>query len=123
MDQDLFSTLFGIDHETLVKGGQEIVEGGGRLGNVLFAASSGISNLRALQQKLEAEIGELFKAGGRNQRIPRAIAEFREAQKLIKELQLPSERGPGTSRHCARPRLPRPGSTRSGGRRSVNPTG
>lgn len=71
VDQDLFSTLFGIDHETLVEGGQEIAEGGGRLGNVLFAASSGISNLRGLQQKLQAEIDDLFKASGRVQRISR----------------------------------------------------
>jgi uncharacterized protein YhaN len=92
VDQDLFSTLFGIDHHTLVKGGKEIAEGGGRLGNVLFAASSGISNLRPLQEHLRTESDELFKPGGRNQRIPKAISELRDAQNQIKSLQLPSDR-------------------------------
>lgn len=92
VDQALFQTVFGIDHETLVKGGQAIIEGGGNLGNALFAASSGIANFKGVQQKLQEKADELFKAGGRNQRIPRAIAELREADRQLKTLQLPSER-------------------------------
>jgi uncharacterized protein YhaN len=92
VDQSLFSSLFGIDHETLVRGGQEIVEGGGSLNNVLFAASSGIANLRGIQQQLHEKAEELFKSGGRVQRIPRAVAEFREANLRLKELQVPGDR-------------------------------
>jgi uncharacterized protein YhaN len=92
VDQALFSSLFGIDHETLVKGGQEIADAGGRLANVLFAASSGIANLRSIQKQLQEKADELFKPGGSKQRIPRTIAELREANLRLKELQLPGDR-------------------------------
>ncbi len=88
VDQALFSSLFGIDHERLVAGGQEIIEGGGSLGNVLFSAGSGLSSLRGLQKRLQEHSDELFKPGGKVQRIPRAINELREANLRLKGVAL-----------------------------------
>ena len=61
VDQPLFETMFGIDHKTLVQGGKAIVQGGGHLGQVLFAAGSGLADLRAVQDGLQSEIGDLFR--------------------------------------------------------------
>ena len=39
-----FATMFGIGFEDLVRGGREIIQGGGDLGRLIFAAGSGASN-------------------------------------------------------------------------------
>jgi uncharacterized protein YhaN len=91
VDDSLFTTMFGIGHAELVKGGQEIIKGGGRLGEVLFSASSGIAGLRGVQEALRSEMDTLFKPTGRNQRIPVAIAEVRSAQQKIRDAQVTPE--------------------------------
>ena len=55
-----------IDHAELVAGGKAVVEGGGDLGRVLFAAGSGLAGLGAVQKKLDDEAEALFKPGGSN---------------------------------------------------------
>ncbi len=38
--RDLFSTMFAMDHEVLVEGGKALVDGGGDIGQSLFAAGN-----------------------------------------------------------------------------------
>ena len=38
LNRELFSTMFAMDHEVLVEGGKALVEGGGDIGQSLFAA-------------------------------------------------------------------------------------
>lgn len=91
VDARLFETLFGIDHSSLVEGGREIVEGGGDIGRVLFAAGSGIAGLRAVQRSLEKEADELFKSGqARNPAINQDLSRLDEARKRVKSTALPS---------------------------------
>lgn len=91
VDESLFKAMFGIGHPALVEGGKEIVRGGGRLGELLFSASSGIAGLRGIQEALQADLDGLFKAQGKNQRIAKAIAEVRDAQAKIKEAMVTTE--------------------------------
>jgi uncharacterized protein YhaN len=69
VDADLFATMFGIGYDSLVRGGREIISGGGSLGQILFAAGSGIANLREVQEQLQAEADALFKPSGQKPRI------------------------------------------------------
>jgi uncharacterized protein YhaN len=91
VEAGLFETLFGIDHPRLIAGGREILRGDGHVGQLLFAASSGIADLRSVQSDLHAEMEGLFKPAGRNQKINRTIKEFHDAVTRIKEQQLPAE--------------------------------
>ena len=91
VDGDLFATMFGIDHADLVRGGEEIIQGGGNIGQVLFAAGSGISNLRKVQEELQAEADELFKPSASKPRINEAVANLRKHQKAMREAQLPGQ--------------------------------
>jgi uncharacterized protein YhaN len=91
VDQGAFSTMFGISRDGLERGGQEILKGGGQLGQVLFAAGSGIADLRAIQDGLRADMEALFKPAGKNQRIPKALHDLRKVQDTIKSLQLSSD--------------------------------
>lgn len=91
VEQNLFANMFGINHDVLVAGGEEILRGGGQLGQVLFAAGTGVANLRTVQEQLRTEMDELFKSAGRLQKINKAVGELRELQDTIKKQQLPSE--------------------------------
>ncbi len=89
VDEELFKTMFGIGHEDLIRGGREIVEGGGRLGQILFAAGSGITDLRRVQADLQAETDLLFKPSAQKPLINETLARYRMNQRALREAQLP----------------------------------
>ena len=89
IDEDVFATMFGIGHEDLVRGGEEIVQGGGDVGQALFAAGSGISDLRRVQKELRDQAEALFTPAASTREINRAISTFRETRKALREAQLP----------------------------------
>ncbi|NTV12750.1 MAG: AAA family ATPase [Desulfobulbaceae bacterium] len=90
LEQDVFSTLYGIDHETLVKGGQSILEQQGEVGQALFAAGTGLASLKAIVDELEAEGDNLYRPRGSSQAISVALAQYKELQAQIKQVSLSS---------------------------------
>lgn len=90
VDEDQFSTMFGIDHHALVSGGQEIVRGEGNVGNALFAAGAGIADLRAVQARLEQDAGKLFTPRGKNPAINARVEALKQARRELRDAQLPS---------------------------------
>ena len=60
VDRDLFHMMFGIDHERLRHGGEEIVRGGGRIGELLFSAGAGISYLQSSRWHLRLQSMKLM---------------------------------------------------------------
>jgi uncharacterized protein YhaN len=91
VDQSLFGTMFGLDRESLARGGQEILRGGGRLGQLLFAAGAGIADLKAVQDALERDYEELYLPAGKVKRINRALSDLRANREEMKGLQLSLE--------------------------------
>jgi len=90
IDDATFRQRFGIDYEELRSGGERVVRGGGDLGEILFAAGSGMADLGRVQKRLADEADELFKPRGSVQRINKAVSELNNARRAIKEAQLPS---------------------------------
>ena len=88
--EDLFSTLFGIDHEALRRGGQEILRGGGEVGQSLFAAGLGGISIPQILQTLDAEAEKLFRPRGQTQKINKAIDAHSTAKREIVALSLSS---------------------------------
>ncbi|MDM8537183.1 AAA family ATPase [Desulfobacterales bacterium HSG17] len=88
VDENLFSTMFGIDHPGLVKGGEDIISGGGNMGQILFAAGAGISDFRRIQSELLEDADNLFKSSGRKPVINASILEFNQTRKSMREAQL-----------------------------------
>ncbi|MFM7073769.1 MAG: AAA family ATPase, partial [Planctomycetota bacterium] len=82
IDRNAFETIFGIDYETLVKGGREFVQLQGRIGESLFSAATGATQLREVQRTLDAEAESLFKPTGS---VPKLNAALRELNNLNKE--------------------------------------
>ena len=86
----LFEALFGIDHQALQQGGQEILEQKGEVGQTLFSASLGSHSLHTVLEQLDVEAEELFKPRGSNQKINASLKLFSDLKKEIKDISLPS---------------------------------
>jgi uncharacterized protein YhaN len=85
MEEGLFSSVFGIDHDALVQGGQELLEQKGDVAQALFAAGLGTRNLRRVLQQLEAEAEALFAPRGSTRAINKIVAELDQAKKDLRE--------------------------------------
>jgi uncharacterized protein YhaN len=83
--QDHFEQMFAIGHDDLIAGGQEIVTGGGRVGQALFAAGAGLIRLQRLQNKLEQACEDLFKPSGSKPRINSTLSFIKTAKKSRKD--------------------------------------
>ncbi len=90
LEQDLFTTLYGIDHGGLVSGGQGILEQKGEVGQSLFAAGTGLASLKHIVDEIEGEGDGLFKPRGSSQAITVALTEYKELQTEIKKVALSS---------------------------------
>jgi uncharacterized protein YhaN len=87
---ELFEALFGIDHNSLQQGGQEILDQKGEVGQTLFSASLGSHSLHAVLEGLDTEAESLFKPRGSNQKINAALKLYSELKKEIKNNSLSS---------------------------------
>ena len=86
----LFETLFGIDHQALLQGGQEILEQKGEVGQALFSAALGSHVLHAVLDQLDDEANGLFKSSGSKPVINAALKSYAELKRKIKECSLSS---------------------------------
>ncbi|MFK8112640.1 MAG: AAA family ATPase [Rubripirellula sp.] len=88
IDRETFLTRFGLSHEELVAGGAAILNGEGDLGQILFAAGAGVSQLREIQDELTAEANRLFTPRSTKASINAAIRELDEKRKELRLAQL-----------------------------------
>ena len=59
-DRDFFERMFSLDHERLRRGGREILDASGEVGQMLFSAGSGIQDLRGRLRALDEEADQLW---------------------------------------------------------------
>jgi uncharacterized protein YhaN len=88
LGRDVFSAMYGIDHETLVLGGQGILDQEGEVGQALFAAGAGFASLRSVLKGLEAEADELFKPKAPTRVLTAALARYKELQLQLRSVSL-----------------------------------
>ncbi len=87
---DLFKTLFGIDHQALVQGGQEILEQKGEVGQALFSAALGSHTLHAVLSQLDDEADGLFRPRGSTRTINSSLKSYSDLNKAIRDSSLSS---------------------------------
>jgi len=87
---ELFETLFGIDHQALVQGGQEILEQKGEVGQALFSAALGSHALHAVLAELDDTAKSLFLPAGSKPVINSAIRSHKELRDEIRKCSLSS---------------------------------
>lgn len=88
IEKELFLALYGINHETLVMGGQGILDQQGEVGKALFAAGAGLASLKPVIDELDREGESLFRPQGSSRLINEALAFHKELQRQSKEVTL-----------------------------------
>ncbi len=91
LDRDKFLTMFGLNHDRLREGGAMIVQGGGSVGHLLFAAGAGLADLRAVQAELNSKADELFKSPGRSGALINDIKQYQDLRSQLKDAQVSVE--------------------------------
>ena len=85
LDRDFFDQMFGLNHERLVQGGQDILSAANDIGQILFQAAAGVGSLGLVRDQLEAEASALWarrKSGDREYYA--AAAELEQAEAALK---------------------------------------
>jgi len=86
MDRETFELMFSLDGETLKKGGEELYRSRGRLGEALFAATSGLSSISAKLDEVRGEAEAFFKPRGKKQRLSDLKRELEQVDAALKEV-------------------------------------
>lgn len=87
-EQGIFESLYGLSHEDLIRGGEDILAQKGEVGQALFSAGTGTSSLRGVLAGLESEADALFKPRGAKQEINECLTAYRETQRIVREASL-----------------------------------
>lgn len=86
IDRTFFDQMFGLNHERLVTGGQEILSASNDIGQILFQAAAGIGSLGDIRDRLEAEADTLWSKRKSNDReYYIASAELEQAEAALKQ--------------------------------------
>lgn len=85
LDLALYQNLFGLDLNGLVAGSEELLRGEGEVGRSLFQAAAGLASLRTVIADLDEEAAVTFKARGSTGRLNRALNEFDEQRRVLKD--------------------------------------
>ncbi|EGV17288.1 YhaN family protein [Thiocapsa marina] len=88
VDDGLFERLFGIDYESLVGGGQTLLEERGREAEALFGAALGATAVRRVLDRLDQEANGLFLPRASKPRINVLIGELGETERRVREASL-----------------------------------
>jgi uncharacterized protein YhaN len=88
LGQDVYTRMYGIDHETLVLGGQGILDQQGEAGQALFAAGAGFASLKTVLEGLDADADELFRPRATSREIPQSLARYKELQSRLRAVSL-----------------------------------
>ncbi len=98
MDEALFRSLYGIDHDSLAEGARAILEQRGELGSALFAAALGSARLQQVLAALEQDAEQIFKAQGKKPLLNQALAEHRALRKRTGQASLSARQWDATRR-------------------------
>lgn len=88
LSENLFTAMFGLDHEGLVAGGQMLAEGRGELGQSLFEAGAGLASIRTLRERLTGEADALFRPRASSSAIYKSLDQYGEARRQVKDAQI-----------------------------------
>jgi len=95
LDRERFEQFFGLNHQRLREGGEELLRGQGDVGSALFQAA-GLLDLRRLLDKLDGDAKELFSPKSRIRTISRMIDEYKLARLEVRKLAISAATVKGT---------------------------
>ncbi len=90
MTEAQFTALCCFDHERLRQGGEDLLSGGGDVGETLFEAGTGTLKVHEVLMDLDKEKNDLFKARGTKPLLNKTIQVYKEACKRVQDNSLPA---------------------------------
>ncbi|MDZ4772853.1 MAG: AAA family ATPase [Planctomycetota bacterium] len=103
-DREQFETLFGLDLETMVAGGEDLLKGEGDIGRALFGAGLGGQRLARIVERLDEEVRGLYVERSAKGRVNELIAEHREVLAAQRKASLSASAFEDDRRELARER-------------------
>jgi uncharacterized protein YhaN len=88
VDDGLFERLFGIDYESLLSGGETLLEERGREAEALFGTALGATAIHRVLDRLDQEANGLFLPRASKPRINALIGELGETERRVREASL-----------------------------------
>ena len=85
---EVYEHLFQVDHDTLVEGGADLLQGRGEVGATLFAAAAGIASLHRVLDRLDGDADQAFNPRGRTSVLHKRLHDLREAEKRLRQTTL-----------------------------------
>jgi uncharacterized protein YhaN len=110
--EELFKTMFALNHERLRQGGHELLEGTGDLAEQLFGAGLG-RDIHEVLAGLRSEEEALFTARGRTKALHQAISEYKDTKKSLRALVLRPDEWAAAQRELEEKEAERAASVRS----------
>jgi uncharacterized protein YhaN len=85
LSREVFESMFSITHDSLVVGGKALLAAGGEVGESLFSASLGASNLHHVRAELDAQAATLFRPRASSSLILQARSRLEAAEAELRE--------------------------------------
>ena len=92
VDEGLFEQLFGIDHASLVSGGQALLAERGREAEALFGTGLGSAAIHSVLERLDAEAQSLFAPRASKPLINTQLRQLEETERRLREVSLSARR-------------------------------
>ncbi|WP_413721127.1 AAA family ATPase [Silicimonas sp. MF1-12-2] len=86
IDRDQYRAMFSLDDETIEAGGEDILASQGNLGELLFSAAAGLSDLGSVLEAARAEVGRFHKHRARKTELADAKRDLQELHTQIREI-------------------------------------
>lgn len=90
IDRDQYQAMFSLDDETIEAGGDDILASQGNLGELLFSAAAGLSDLGSVLEAARAEVDLFYKKRARKTELADAKRALKELHDEIRELDVPA---------------------------------
>ena len=84
--REQFAATFGLDHDRLRQGAQDLLATGGALGATLFDASSGTRSVRVVVEEIDQEASAVFSPRGVQPALNAAIRDYDDALKRSRDV-------------------------------------
>jgi hypothetical protein len=90
IDREQYRAMFSLDDETIEAGGEDILASQGNLGELLFSAAAGLSDLGAVLETARGEVDQFHKARARKTELAEAKRKLQDLHAQIRELDVPA---------------------------------
>lgn len=85
LSEGLYTSMFSLDHQRLVEGGESLSKGEGEIGQSLFAAGAGLASIRELRDRFDTEANQIFKAQARTLPVNQTLGDYADARKAARD--------------------------------------